>query len=1229
MAIDLSPELITAQASLEREPIIEITSGKFLPGIPFDGSLLNPASTDDSKPRITILSSGELFGVYINDGDIFLVLTDSEKVVWNQIDTTINGLWADIVELDNGNVGVYVVRDNGSTRSMLFSEMSPTGTIVTPVTTLFTFNDPAEMLEYIAVERISTGEFLMVYSTFTDPNYTVSYRLSSDGVVWGAAATIPMTDLNTTRAKRNFDLLATSQDGILLFFEYVDQLKEDGSEVTNIHYTQGSADATVWNTPVRITDYTAFGISAIYPTAAEKSTGEIVVGYTESSDALRMGADTDGWCSNTDNYWCGYGFVTAIHYDAPTQLLYVTSSYSGGGTKALCGVEVIDITTWTIVRCYSTKTSPAFHSVYDSVHMYPENYHSEGHFVVVANATTGMISLVDDSSETITQFTFEDNATWGTTQNVDHGVQHGSIYKVWLDSTNQKLYVLFRETYLYTASHTVGYIDLTQTPGMDNWQFTMLLDYEKWDQFEFYGGTHFIVVPEIDSFFISGISHSSFSVYGRMKRYSLTTGNVISNWCHDTEGSFPYRSMAALVYSNGKIYGSFVYANYAGEENKRGLACLDLATDSVSYYRPTWATVDDYGLGKKVLMPDGRILIATTSGAAIFNPQDWTWELENNDTIPGFSSDGGDSVQVIEYVEDIESIVVGREAASGGITMFSTYGSYFQGKYLEASYSGTWDFGVTQDLTIGILETEIDIVTDSEDNLWSVWSTIDQESRNTSLKWDNSETEKDLGSVLRTDQGVSLHWAFGTLATLTFSCSDGPLFDINNTYSSWSNILKRGRKIFVRIGEKIDSVEHWVNQGTFIVTETTLKYKRGTYPDIQVSCEDMSSMYEFSHVVASDYYADSYPEYVIQDLLEKHGNVDATFISIDEFDTRHVIDFQFIENTLGDVISELLDHFGYFHFWNVDGEYSPRKVDFTKAVDFICADNSMIDFNQDTTFSTFTNHVLVTGESKDLLEVLHPEELVGQVAGTMGWWGGTERKTVYYSEDHERVCRDPRLDVLTSTGDFRLFVFKGGGGEEITYEDPDGKYLELTMEGPNCMGIIAANIALLIVAGKTAVGCDTGRYCGSAIFATNTLLTTLLYSLSAVANYQIDVYAKPMGEERQTIQGEDDDTELQQELNGAIITEKVDDPYCYTVQECNRVAKYSMDMIKAQRKRLGWSMVTNLSNELGDMVRVNHVHTGLPMDVLITELTRTYIKPPNGNDQSGGVIDVISGWRNI
>jgi hypothetical protein len=165
-------------------------------------------------------------------------------------------------------------------------------------------------------------------------------------------------------------------------------------------------------------------------------------------------------------------------------------------------------------------------------------------------------------------------------------------------------------------------------------------------------------------------------------------------------------------------------------------------------------------------------------------------------------------------------------------------------------------------------------------------------------------------------------------------------------------------------------------------------------------------------------------------------------------------------------------------------------------------------------------------------------------------------------------------------------------------------------------------IATLILVGTAAIYCTV--LCGIYDFSIVVLVTALAYILGAVANYEYDVYAQPIGREKQQMQATADDEEFQAEI-GKVVEEFIEDPLSYSMSICQRVADREIELAKLQRKRLSLEKITHLQDEVGDVVSFPHPYGGHTMKLMITEITRTYNRPKPGSN-TGHCLDVLEGW---
>ena len=239
----------------------------------------------------------------------------------------------------------------------------------------------------------------------------------------------------------------------------------------------------------------------------------------------------------------------------------------------------------------------------------------------------------------------------------------------------------------------------------------------------------------------------------------------------------------------------------------------------------------------------------------------------------------------------------------------------------------------------------------------------------------------------------------------------------------------------------------------------------------------------------------------------------------------------------------------------------------------------------------------------------------------MGWWGGKKVIRVHYSEDQNRACRNPRIEIGQSVSSFNFRI--GGGGESITAIDPNDKWVEITIDVPNLVPVLMTALVALII---TAIACYGGLpYVTYPCFIAYTLeLNVILYIISSIASYQYSLYARPVGKEKMKVQSAADDLDAQGAL-GRVVAKRIEDPLAVTVGQCAEVASQELMIARLQRRRVRFVKVAHLQDEEGDTVQVPHPYTGVNLKVFVTDLARKFRFPAQG-EEDGYFLDEIEGW---
>jgi len=1240
MAITLTPALAAAQDSITgRHPIIKMLATQAQDSIPFDGEYFNGSSIKEEKNILIPSVSSAMVGLFIRNGvNIVQVRTDDNRTFWTESVSPVNyGTIQNIAaaELVDGNIGIVYTVGRVLRRTVLdgssnvVSASAIIQTLVSPETPL----DPA-------VVRLADGSFLLAYIVYnsTAETYQIRTRTSADFLTWSAASNVTLLGLLNTRTIANLAMIHTTGGETLLFFDYVDFEKDEGlTTISNVYYILSADSGATWGAPVQVTTYTEWGTSCINPFIAERTNGDLALAYTDERKVLTANSETLLW--PVDCEYDSYVDASSLHFNPATHRLYVYQVHYYSGYRILCGIVVIDTESWEVVQSYTTQTSPGYNDIFKNDHVWAQKDRGDGEYIVFSTAgNTKVLCVINDIEETITEYSFSSNPDLEITCNVDVTWPYykasfdteyaANIKATWADATAKRVYVLLANGYIYFRSTVLGYIDLTETIDAATGKYPFHVILSTADLFtdaQVDGMGQMIVVPERNCIIV--LANSSLPTWsnkpGKTTVIDMLSGEILKEFAVSTHSSYPHGGVHHACYYDGCLYGSFDYVTIDDQENHRGMVKINLDTEEITYYQPSWATVNEYNLIQKVPTGDGRILVAvddSIGGVASFDIESGAWTLYDQNSVQGFS-DG--NIYSVAYDAENGRIMTGAVFVTTGVQVFDEDGSFNKGKLTEGINSGGWVWGTPEDLTLGRAETNQAVAVDQENILWSTWTRLD--GTELSAVWDRDVKEKTLADYLVDGQPVTLGWSVDKTGTLSFAVSHGHLFDPNNRYSTWSEFLKKGKQIEVSLGERIGGIDYWQPQGKYIVDALHIDYVRGQYPTMKVDCVSPDFIWGDIEIPATTRYDTNAPEQMTTSLLMDHANINAGSIAIPDFPNSHEIHHQWVDVDFQAIISAILDHFQCVPYFDMDGIFAPKVIDLEQSVSHAYVGSEIIRFTPDDNYSSFTNRVVVTGEGLYFLEVTYAEELMETIMGSCGWWDNdTKVVRVNYSTDLDRVCYDPRLVVLASIKDFKILWSRSGGDEYLSLVDPNNRYCEITIILPGIMDVLIAAIALLLIVGAIAISCT--QSCGPYIFALSVVSAAINYILGQVASYSYEVYAKPTGEEKQIVSAQVDDTEFQALLGGLVVTETFDDPFCYTTQSCREVAEHEMAIVQAQRSRLSFEKIAHLQDEICDRIQIEHPYSGAVIDVFITDLQRTYTKP-DGSSTVGGVIDTITGWR--
>ena len=1242
MALTLDATLATAQDSQSRHPLVEITSSQRNADIPFDGSFLTGETFNEFGPNVIPHSTGRLCAAYCygpdGDGDcgIKYVYTDVARTEFTEVGIELYTTTAyvmkgvSICEMTGGNIAlVYLVDDTSShVYRLLRRIITVTGTAVSNAEIANWSHDTFTSDPWVTT--LTTNSYLLVYGKKSGSDYFIYKRTSSDCVTWSAESALSIADLTSTWRLSNPSIVKISTGDLWLFFDALESTGPGGEELTNIYYSISADSGATWGAAVKLTAYTTYSEVGSHPVAVQKVANTLHLIFTRKVGALHMTDTATGWPAGNNAY--------ELSWDSVNRKLYVINDDGGPS------VVRIDVDTWTADKYWDKTTTPAFPSFADSYQQNQMQVQHDGPYIAIFSsgiqASDGQwILYLDAEADTITNIYIYTVAGYGITSNVT-GWPSGfwNIRHIHVDHAASRLY-LFMNGESNNTSVRFGYFDMTETGGTyayhslcyDSARFTSgEVQYITGASTSGYGGNVLFDV-ENDYVIFCSCGYDYGGWHGTLAVYALSSGAYIKRWSYgEGDTDFPVWGVLGIGYYNGKVYASiFQYSSGYGQSGYRGLMEIDINSEVIKYHRPSYCTDNNHQFGPMTSLGDGRLAFHHIGyGIAIYNTVDDTWEIYGNSNIAGFTARGTNPTRPSQVVYDSTNELLMIGDYGYGVIMFSTYGYLRQAYYIVGTNSGSWTFGTAAALCQGYLDYNAGACAEpgSTSSMYVFWIN-ESVTAEKSIKWDKDGSTIDISGYI-TQEVSTEHTISGQPAKLAFSVSHGHLFDPYNTSSLLSPVLKKGRKLDLRWGEKISGTDYWQNAGTFFVTETSIEFRRGTYPEMKVSAEDQRCLWTHGHVYATPIY-NNLPEYIIQDLLEDLANIATVDIDLPSFAGATNLQMQWIETTLDEILTQICERHGYYFRFDVDGKASARQISNTAAIDHTYTNNAkLIKYTPDDKYSDFTNRVTVRGQELDFTEVQFNEERITTLNGTIGWWGCRKDHQVYFSDDKSRRCVYPRLEVIETATSISMQL--AGGVSEWLEECgalDDDKFCMVYVDAPNLIPELIAGLALY--AGGALIGDAVLSFfagytfpIGRTIEAAGMLICVNV--LGSVANYQYAIWARPLGNIRRSVQGTANDLEHQTDIN-AVVEQVIDDPLCYSVADCTAVATFELMVAQMQRKRVVIEKIAHLQDEDGDTIRVVHPYSGKNLDLYIADIRRRFKKSDPGK-QDGYFLDEIEGW---
>ena len=1249
---DLDPILVAAQDSQSRHPLCKILSCEATPSIPFAGQRVDSSPLNEQHPAAVIHSSGRLIVAFASGPgypNVFYAIiygyTDVNRTFWTYVTFPLSATGVgdvSLCELSDGTVGIVWAQTSGGTTSVQYHVIQVTGEELSPAATGTTFSQASTAyLSGPFVYCVDTDSYMLVYAAMAGSDYYIYKRTSADFRTWSSAVQLSISGLAASNRIGNPSLLKISTGQLWLFFEYVESVGPNGEELTNIYYSASDDGGSTWSPAVKVTQYTTYSEVAQHPVATQKVADQIYLVFDKVMASLHMDKNTTGWCGSESP-------VSNMHIDVAAQKLYIISSSMGPGLHFLDCVVKVDLATWTIDKCWSTSTVPAFPSIFAGQGMWWDSMQGGGHYVAIYTPN-GVVSVLNAQTDEITTYAFYPFPAYGIAGNVawtPSATATGmSIAKTWVDATTNRLYVAFTCTYPFNPCLQIGWIDLTAAPDpiTGDYAFTTIVSEVNTISagvlFGFSGNAGFLeIVPSADLIIVGLEGWASY--LGELHVYTLSTGGLWKKYTVTSNPTFPWFGLRRGVYSAGTIAGDFTYQPLYGQGDYRGLCRIDLATDQISYSRPPWASADDYGLGDISVADAGEYLVAANGyGIALFDGT--TWTLYSNASLPGLTPSGENSFSnPVVYNPTTRMIIAGHgnayTTAWSGVIMFSRDGYLRQSQYMIGTYASGWTWGAINPLVQGFIDYEASVCVDPNDSdLYAFWT--NKTGSELSIKWDKEMPAFDLSPYLAVGSAVertssidptTANWD----ASLSFQVAWGHLFDSSNSASLLRQYLSKGRKLTQQFGDKVSGVDYWEPVRVFTVSDDgEVTYQRPNYPLMDVKAETPRRRWEQIHMVASEYYQAT-PELIIADLLTNFAAIPSENISLGTWDGSAAIDYQWVDVFLSDAIDQIAYRFGYCIRDGADGVIQAVKISDAKTVDLAYGDNkAVLSVTPRNTNSSFINEWTVQCEERTFIEVLMAEEEAAELNASHRWNTGTKEYTVLYTQGN-KIYRNPRLEVVQSVSAL-AFALAGGCDEtllDVSHTQADQSlwdtYCVIKVSSPDLTIEFEAALAALVASFflpdiSLPLGGPTipiGKYVAlAAIFI-------CLNILAATGNFQYKVHGQPVVKVRRQLSATADDLALQAKLGQLLPDQPFQDPICGSEADCQVVANFRKMVAMGERARWACDKVTDLRNEDGDTLSVIHPMSGAAVTVFVTDLTTTFDRT---SDTNGTFKQSMEGWR--
>lgn len=1240
MALTLDATLLAAQSAASRHPICSVVARRAVDDIPLPR---NPGFAPDTygqvQPAPVTLSSGALAVFYAGNnlyGDyhhLRVIYTDTDRTTFNpyigvygtDISYGIIQAIAAVEMNSSGTVGVVMYAGPSGyyeyVRNIRALIVTSAGVTTSNIEVLNNTD-----LRGMSVVKTAAGGYLLYYAYKSGTDYYLAVRSSADFITWSSATVLSVSGLTATSEVKDIRVTRLADDSYMMVFSYQDYIDSTGS-IYNIYHSN-STDGTTWTAAAQVTDTALKSRDYTQPDFVQMASGDVFVSAMEANTYLAIGNSSSGWINNSN----GSNVIVRDNWIDSTAGYYYFITHTYGNMSAMVRV---DIASWTIDKIFHGQNTPTFPARYISRVTNSNGHKGAGNLAPLCLSDQGVL-LMDFDTDTVRVFNFYDfsgthgpdhaqNVTWDSSFTGYYGY---AISGAWVDIANNRLYVSLPNDYYHDRHYLFGYIDLAQTGP--TYAFTELIraDVEAGN-----ASWHldFAVYPGDDLMLLWG-SNSFYG--GRLIVWDLSSGGMYKWYRVADYADFPAAGVNGAVLVGDKIYATACHtpSSYP-EEYKYWLLEIDLNTDQIVYYYPTF-TADkrfnndtntaNYYFGRIYHnVAATELIIDGMENPVVFNYTTHVWEYVDYNADEGPPTESERWYSLV-YDPTTDNYFGSKNANTAQTYLMPRSGSANRTTYQTGEYTTSWGFTDPQLLISGFKNVQAQLTRTSDDAVWAFWR--DETVSTANLSWGKTGAQVELSEYLTGETEAT--WRLdGSPNELSFSCSHGHLFDPGNKSSILNYYLRKGNLAVLRFGDKVSGVEYWSNQGKFVIRETSLKYQRGQYPVISVRCEDVRTLWD-QHEVRTTQVTASYPEEAIKAIVKAHTPFTDDDFSLPTFTGRFTFDASWIDTPLLDILNDIANRWNYFLMMDADGKLTARLINTAAAVSNAYPDKTkLIDYTPDDSYSDLVNQIAVTGQGKDDIEVLYTEERVGELSGTIGWWGCSKDIKVWFSDDKSRRVKFARLNVIESTTGI-MFHLAGKTSERISYRDPEHKYCIVEIKVPNLTGLLIYAIFQylysVIIPDKVATFVFYGLTIPWGRLIEGIHLSFVMMILGSVVNYRYEILGNPLGYVKRDYIGEANDLELQQEI-GMVVRQQHEGFLCYLLADCRTVAEQELALTKLQRNRVTGSKIAHLKDEVGDIISVPHPYTNATVKLMIAELSRRY-KPASAQGNDGYLFDDIEAW---